>query len=56
MKTTTEQFQSWLCAPEGPELEFKSATSGFHFDKLVDYCVAIANEGDGRIILGVMVH
>lgn len=53
MKTTPEQFQAWLDAPEGRDLEFKSATGGFHFDRLVDYCVAIANEGGGRIILGV---
>jgi ATP-dependent DNA helicase RecG len=51
--TTQEQLQGWLDAPEGSQLEFKRATGGFHFDKLVDYCVAIANEGGGRIILGV---
>ena len=51
--TTQNQLQDWLDAPEGSQLEFKSATGGFHFDKLVDYCVAIANEGGGRIILGV---
>lgn len=51
--TTPEQFQSWLEAPEGKHLEFKSATGGFSFDKLVDYCVALANEGGGAIILGV---
>src|SRR2546430_13328685 len=51
--STLEQFAGWLAEPEGPGLEFKSATSGFHFDKLVDYCVAIANEGGGKIILGV---
>jgi ATP-dependent DNA helicase RecG len=51
--TTQEQLQVWLDAPEGSQLEFKSAVGGFHFDKLVNYCVAIANEGGGRIILGV---
>lgn len=51
--TTPEQFESWLKAPESTRLEFKSATGGFHFDKLVDYCVALANEGGGAIILGV---
>lgn len=51
--TTPEQFESWLKAPEGTRLEFKSATGGFHFDKLVDYCVALANEGGGAILLGV---
>ena len=42
---TPEQFHSLLEAPEGSNLEFKSAAGGFHFEKLVDYCVAIANEG-----------
>jgi hypothetical protein len=45
LMTTPEQFQVWLETPEGGPLEFKSARMGFHFDKLVDYCVAIANEG-----------
>ena len=53
INTTTEQFREWLAAPEGSHLEFKSASAGFHFDKLVEYCVAIANEGGGQIILGV---
>lgn len=51
--TTPEQFQSWLEAPEGKRLEFKSAAGGFPFDKLLQYCVALANEGGGAIILGV---
>jgi len=51
--TTPSQFREWLDAPEGTRLEFKSATGGFHFEKLVDYCVALANEGGGPIILGV---
>lgn len=51
--TTPEQFRSWLDAPEGARLEFKSAAGGYHFDKLVEYCVALANEGGGLIILGV---
>lgn len=53
MPTTPEQFQAWLDAPEASRFEFKSASGGFHFEKLVDYCVAIANEGGGKIILGV---
>lgn len=51
--TTTEQFERWLNEPEGTRLEFKSASNNFHFEKLVDYCVALANEGGGQIILGV---
>ena len=53
MTTTPEQFQTHLEAPEGTRLEFKSATGGFHFDELVKYCVALANEGGGKILLGI---
>jgi len=53
MSTTREQFLAWLGQPEGARLEFKSAAGQFHFEKLVDYCVALANEGGGTIILGV---
>ena len=51
--STSEQIAIWLAEPEGERIEFKSATGGFHFDKLVDYCVALANEGGGKIIFGV---
>ena len=51
--TSEEQLRRWLAEPEGERLEFKSATQNYHFEKLVDYCVALANEGGGKIILGV---
>lgn len=51
--TTREQLRQWLDAPEGNRLEFKEAKQNFHFEKLVSYCVALANEGGGQIILGV---
>jgi ATP-dependent DNA helicase RecG len=51
--TSTEQFHQWLDAPEGSHFEFKEAKQNYHFDKLVAYCVALANEGGGKIILGV---
>src|SRR3990167_8985135 len=53
MTTSLEQLQQWLTEPEGTRLEFKEAKQNFHFDKLVQYCVALANEGGGRIVLGV---
>lgn len=53
MTTTPAQFADLLAAPEGTRIEFKSASGGYHFDKLVEYCVAIANEGGGKIVLGV---
>lgn len=51
--STAEQIARWLSEPEGERLEFKSARNNFHFEKLVDYCVALANEGGGTILLGV---
>ena len=51
--TTPEQFAKYLSAPEGTRLEFKSARGEYHFDKVVEYCVALANEGGGTMILGV---
>jgi ATP-dependent DNA helicase RecG len=53
MPTTTDEFLSILAAPEGREVEFKEAKGGFHFEELVRYCVALANEGGGKIILGI---
>ena len=53
MPTTPEQFQQMLAAPEGSRIEFKSATGGYHFDSLAQYCVALANEGGGHVVLGV---
>lgn len=53
MKTSLEQLQSYIEAPEGPQFEFKEASHNYHFEKLVDYCVALANEGGGKIIFGV---
>ena len=53
MQVTREQLQQWLDEPEGRNLEFKEAKQSYQFDKLVEYCVALANEGGGTIILGV---
>lgn len=47
------KLHAWLRHPEGEDLEFKEAKNGFPFDKLVKYCVALANEGGGKIVLGV---
>lgn len=52
MPTSREQLLQWLAEPEGTRLEFKEAKNNFHFDKLVEYCVALANEGGGKLILG----
>ncbi len=43
-----EQLPHWMAGKEDEHLEFKEAKNNFHFEKLVDYCVALANEGGGR--------
>lgn len=53
MPTTIDQLRHWLTEPEGVHLEFKEAKQNYQFDKLVQYCVALANEGGGKIIFGV---
>src|ERR1700728_212492 len=53
MSATLEELDAWLCEPEGERVEFKEAKANFHFETLVKYCVALANEGGGKIILGV---
>ncbi|MBI4659437.1 MAG: putative DNA binding domain-containing protein [Verrucomicrobia bacterium] len=53
MLTTDSEFVCYLNAPEGAQLEFKEAKTNFHFEELVKYCVALANERGGKIILGV---
>jgi ATP-dependent DNA helicase RecG len=51
--TTPAEIARLLTEPEGERLEFKTAANNYQFDRLVDYCVALANEGGGKIILGV---
>ena len=46
-------LESWLDTTEGEHLEFKTAKNTYSLDKLTEYCVALANEGGGKIILGV---
>lgn len=53
MSVTLQQLQHWLTSREDEHLEFKEARNNFHFDKLVKYCAALANEGGGSIVLGV---
>lgn len=53
MPTSAAQLQQWLLEPEGQRLEFKEAKQRYDFEKLLKYCVALANEGGGTIVLGV---
>ena len=38
---------------ESERVEFKEAKTSFQFEKLVNYCVALANEGGGLMVFGV---
>ncbi|MGH9930562.1 MAG: ATP-binding protein [Pyrinomonadaceae bacterium] len=56
MTTTIEELESLMDVPaEHENLEFKAATAsgGIHSDRILKYCVAISNEGGGKLILGV---
>ena len=50
---TLDQLQRWLGDPEDERLEFKEAKTQFDSDRLTRYCVALANEGGGHMVLGV---
>lgn len=51
--TSLRDLAEWMAAEEGRHLEFKEARHRYDFEELVKYCVALANEGGGRMILGV---
>jgi len=53
MSRSINPLREWLNAKEDEHLEFKEAKNNFHFEKLVKYCAALANEGGGSIVLGV---
>lgn len=54
MPTTIDQIDLWRKSPsEHQRLEFKEAKHQFDFGKLQKYCVALANEGGGILLLGV---
>jgi ATP-dependent DNA helicase RecG len=54
MTTTREQIDLWRQSPsEHQRLEFKEAKTQFDNRRLCEYCVAIANEGGGHLLLGI---
>ena len=54
MATTVSQIDIWRSVPtETQNLEFKEAKASYDRDKLAKYCVAIANEGGGTLLLGI---
>jgi len=54
MSTTPQQIDLWRQShSEHQRLEFKEAKTQFDNQKLYKYCVALANEGGGFLLLGV---
>ena len=54
MMITLETLDRWLIVPaETENLEFKEAKQQFNKVDLLRYCVALANEGGGHLVLGV---
>lgn len=52
--TSIVQIDAWReSASESQHLEFKEARSQFDMSKLREYCVALANEGGGHLLLGI---
>jgi ATP-dependent DNA helicase RecG len=50
---TLEELQVLMNSTEDEHLEFKEAKGSYNLDKVGQYCSALANEGGGKLILGV---
>lgn len=46
-------LDKWINSTEGERFEFKEAKNRYSFQDLAKYCCAMANEGGGKVILGV---
>lgn len=53
MSVSIAQLDAWMRDSEDEHLEFKEARTGYNTEELVKYCVALANERGGNIVLGV---
>src|SRR3972149_5394796 len=53
MNERVQQLELWMQARESEHFEFKEAKQDYDFEELVKYCVALANEGGGKMILGI---
>jgi ATP-dependent DNA helicase RecG len=51
--TVAELEKLLLVRSESEHIEFKEAKRRYSFEELVGYCVALANEGGGQMVLGV---
>ena len=45
MNSLLLELHEWMGGKEDEHLEFKEAKNGLHYELLVKYCVARANEG-----------
>ncbi len=52
-KLSQDAYKSLILQAEGEALEFKEAKINFPIKSLFDYAAAIANEGGGKLVLGV---
>jgi len=50
---TVDQLHTLLSGKENEHCEFKEAKHSFNFDELCRYGIALANEGGGKLVLGV---
>ena len=51
MSATVEQIDLWRSAQrEHQRLDFKQAKNQYDYGKLCEYCVALANEGGGKLL------
>lgn len=53
MAITPEQVKEWLTSKETEHLEFKKAENQIDTNDLMRYCIALANEGGGKLVLGI---
>lgn len=53
MTISADKLRVLLASPEDEHLEFKRAESSYSEDKVVKYCCALANEGGGKLLLGI---
>lgn len=54
MTATAAQIDLWRAAQtEHQRLEFKEAKRQFDFTRLCEYCIALASEGGGHLLLGI---
>ena len=53
MDSLLDELYALMKRRENAHLEFKEAKNNYDSDKLTQYCCALANEGGGKLVLGV---